>query len=164
MRPKTTVVATVRSVRTSTTDLEAVPVAEGSKRLILHLASDSDTSAKSLVSSLPGHGINHIDTIIANAGSGTTFHTTEETTLAALRSDFEVNTLGPIKLFQAAHPLLKASKKAEFVVISSVLGSITLMDEYPNLSYGVSKAAVNYFVKKVHLEHAEIKTLAIQPG
>jgi norsolorinic acid ketoreductase len=38
------------------------------------------------------------------------------------------------------------------------------MEGTPALSYGASKAAANYFVRKVHFEHKEIATLAIHPG
>ena len=164
LRPNTTVIATVRSDTTPTNDLKALPVAEGSKLIVLILASTSDTLAESVVTSLPALGITHIDTIIANAGSGESFKPVLVTSLSSLRDDFEINTLGPIKLFQAAYPLLKASSKPKFVLISSVLGSIGCMDQLPNLSYGLSKVGANFLIKKVHLEHEDIASLAIHPG
>jgi NAD(P)-dependent dehydrogenase (short-subunit alcohol dehydrogenase family) len=68
----------------------------------------------------------------------------------------QVNVIGPLVLFQASYPLLKASTPApKFVVISSRAGSITLGPTIPGiiLSYGVSKAAVNYLVRKLHFEN-----------
>jgi norsolorinic acid ketoreductase len=164
LRPDTTVVATVRSEATPTDDLKSLPAANGSQVVVLTLSSTSDTSAASLIASLPAHGISHIDTIIANAGSGTSFQPALTATLSSLRDDFEVNTMGPVKLFQASYPLLKESQKAKFVLISSVLGSIGYMDAAPNLSYGVSKVAANFLIKKVHVEHEEIAALAVHPG
>jgi norsolorinic acid ketoreductase len=157
-------VATVRSDATPTDGLRALLAGKGSKLLILPLANDSDTSAATLIAGLPAHGITHIDTVVANAGSGTSFQSALTTSLSSLRDDFEVNTLGPIKLFQAAYPLLEESAGPKFVLMSSALGSITLMEGAPALSYGASKAAANYFVRKVHFEHKEIATLAIHPG
>jgi norsolorinic acid ketoreductase len=164
LRPNTTVVATVRSDTTPTDDLKGLPVTEGSKLIVLALSSSSDTSAASLVASLPTHGITHIDTVVANAGSGLSFRSVLTTPLSSLRNDFEVNTLGPVKLFQEIYPVLKQSENPKFVLISSDLGSIGDMDVAPSLSYGASKAAANYLLRKVHLEHKEISTLAIHPG
>jgi norsolorinic acid ketoreductase len=164
LRSNTTAIATVRSDTTPTDDLKALPAAEGSQLIVLILSSTSDASAAALVAGLPAHGVTHIDTIIANAGSGKTFKPVLATSLSSLRDDFEVNTLGPVKLFQAVYPLLKESSKPKFVVISSALGSIGYMDPSPNLSYGVSKVAVNFLVKKVHVEHENIASLAVHPG
>jgi norsolorinic acid ketoreductase len=164
LRSNTTVIATVRLDTTPTNDLQALPAAEGSQLVILILSSTSDISAIALVASLPAHGVTHIDTIIANAGSGETFKPVLATSLSSLRDDFEVNTLGPVKLFQATYPLLKESSNPKFVVISSALGSIGYMHPSPNLSYGVSKVAVNFLVKKIHIEHENIASLAVHPG
>jgi norsolorinic acid ketoreductase len=164
LRPNTIVVGTVRSDTTPTDELKSLPAAEGSQLVVLTLSSTSDTSADTLMASLPAHGITHIDTIIANAGSGTSFHPILSTTLSSIRDDFEVNTLGPIKLFQASYPLLKESPKPKFVLISSSLGSIGAIEPVPNLSYGVSKAAANFFVKKIQIDHEEIAAVAVHPG
>lgn len=87
--------------------------------------------------------------------------------MQAMRDDFEVNTLGPIKLFQAMHPLLAASQAPKFVLISSSLGAISEMEgAIPTLSYGVSKAGANYAVRKIHFEHEyeNIVSFALHPG
>jgi norsolorinic acid ketoreductase len=34
----------------------------------------------------------------------------------------------------------------------------------PTLAYGISKAGANYFVRKVHFEHAGIVAVAVHPG
>lgn len=34
----------------------------------------------------------------------------------------------------------------------------------PSLAYGVSKAAANYFVRKVHFEEKGIVAMAVHPG
>jgi norsolorinic acid ketoreductase len=50
--------------------------------------------------------------------------------------------------------------------VSSVLGSIGALggEAGPALAYGVSKAAANFFVRKVHFEHEDVVALAIHPG
>jgi norsolorinic acid ketoreductase len=50
--------------------------------------------------------------------------------------------------------------------VSSVLGSIGALggEAGPTLAYGASKAAANFFVRKVHFEHGDVVALAIHPG
>ncbi|EIN04974.1 NAD(P)-binding protein [Punctularia strigosozonata HHB-11173 SS5] len=70
---------------------------------------------------------------------------------------FEVNSIGPLVLFQTAFPLLKASTAdPKFAIISSIAGSIARGTEVPLgfLPYGMSKAAVNYLSKRLHVEYA----------
>lgn len=163
-RPNITVIATIRSSSTDTTALEALPTAANSQLLISTLSSTDDNGATA-ITQLAKQGIKHIDTIVANAGSGDTFHSSLTTPIEELCSNFEVNTSGPIKLFQAAYPLLQKSPNPKFIFISSSLGSIEAMEgNVPSLAYGVSKAAANYFVRKVHFEHEDITAVAIHPG
>lgn len=69
--------------------------------------------------------------------------------------------MGPIRLFKAAVRFLRAEKKGEdegkdrkFVVISSTVGSIGLQGDmnFPLAAYGISKAGVNWWAKKVSVE------------
>ena len=64
----------------------------------------------------------------------------------------QVNTNGPLVLFQATYALLRASAEPKFIVISSAVGSITLGANLPfNIyAYGASKAAVNWVARKLH--------------
>jgi NAD(P)-dependent dehydrogenase (short-subunit alcohol dehydrogenase family) len=67
-----------------------------------------------------------------------------------------VNVVGPLALFQAAYPLLKASTSTpRFVPISSTMGSIELGTKVPTdqMPYGVSKAALNWLTAKLRNEH-----------
>jgi norsolorinic acid ketoreductase len=102
--------------------------------------------------------------VIANAGSGTKFTQTTEAPLCEMRHCFEVNTLGPLKLFQAAWPLLQKSKSPQFVVMSSYLGSIGEAGSAPCAAYGVSKAAVNYLTSKIAKEYPQVIAVAMHPG
>jgi NAD(P)-dependent dehydrogenase (short-subunit alcohol dehydrogenase family) len=63
--------------------------------------------------------------------------------------------IGPLVLFQASYPLLKASTAApKFVIISSRAGSNVIGAAIPGgLSYGASKAAVNFLSRKLHFEN-----------
>jgi NAD(P)-dependent dehydrogenase (short-subunit alcohol dehydrogenase family) len=68
-----------------------------------------------------------------------------------------VNVNGPLVLFQATYPLLRASTPApKFVAVSSVAGSIVAGAPSPfrGTAYGASKAALNFVVRKLRAEHA----------
>ena len=92
------------------------------------------------------------------------------TPLSALRSDYEINTLGPVKLFQACYKLLSRSRSfsgglGKIIVISSVSGSIALQEELGTvLSYGISKVGVNLLVERIHVEHEDVVAVALHPG
>ena len=81
-----------------------------------------------------------------------------------MKDHFDVNVLGPLILFQAMAPLLNAAENPKFMATSSSVGSIAGAIPYPSLSYGVSKAALNYLVMKIHVEHTNITTVALHPG
>jgi norsolorinic acid ketoreductase len=166
LRPHTTVIATIRSLKTSTNDLNALPVAKGSKLLIIPFTlslSSPESSAPALLSTLAENQIPKIDILILNAGLGSSFLPILSTPLPSLIEHFESNTLMPIHLFQALHPLLSIPSKV--ILISSSLGSIADMEgATPTLVYGISKAGANYFVRKVHFEHPSIVAVAIHPG
>ncbi len=52
------------------------------------------------------------------------------------------------------------------MLVSSVLGSIGAQsaEAGPAFSYGLSNAAANFFVRKVHFECERVVTVAIHPG
>jgi norsolorinic acid ketoreductase len=165
-RPSTTVLATIRTTSTSTTDLNALPVVGGSKLIIIPFTlslSSPETSAKDFLTTLAEHKIKQINTIILNAGLGSSFLPILSTSLPSLVEHFESNTLLPIHIFQTLFPLLSTPSKV--ILISSSLGSIKDMEgPAPTLAYGVSKAGANYFVRKTHFEHSGIVAVAVHPG
>ncbi|KAJ7166328.1 hypothetical protein C8R43DRAFT_1232381 [Mycena crocata] len=107
-----------------------------------------------------------LDVIIANAGLGRYQGPVASTPLSEFREHWEVNTLGTVVLFQAAHKLLLASPTGTpiFAYVSSTLGSISAY--IPNLTstYGSSKAAANFLVKAIASEHPTLIAFAIHPG
>lgn len=91
----------------------------------------------------------------STSGSSTGRATIASATLTQLRSDFEINTIGPIVLFQAFESLLSASDAlggAKFIIVSSVLGQITEASDYSYDAYGISKAGANFVAKKLSQE------------
>lgn len=96
-----------------------------------------------------------------------------EQTIESWRKTFDVNVFGLIEVTQAFLPLLRKSKSARVVNVSSRLGSITDQSD-PNSpyfdfkvpAYNVSKAAVNaWTVQLAHeLRGSRIKVNSIHPG
>jgi NAD(P)-dependent dehydrogenase (short-subunit alcohol dehydrogenase family) len=111
-----------------------------------------------------------LDVVIANAATGFGYKSSLETPLQDVQDHFTVNVVGPLALFQATYPLLKASTSTpRFVPISSTMGSIELGTKVPTdqMPYGVSKAALNWLTVKLRNEHqglsesARLSTLVV---
>lgn len=79
-----------------------------------------------------------------------------------LRRQFEVNVFGHLRLTQAILPLLRLSKHARIVNISSIMGKVAM----PTLgAYSMSKHALEAMTDILRLELApEIAVSAIEPG
>lgn len=58
------------------------------------------------------------------------------------------------------------SPKPKFVLLGSQAGSIGDMGKAPApmAAYGSSKVMAHYFVRKIHFEHEDIISFAIEPG
>jgi NAD(P)-dependent dehydrogenase (short-subunit alcohol dehydrogenase family) len=71
----------------------------------------------------------------------------------AARTDFDVNTLGPMRMVQAFESNVERSKQKKIVNVTSFVGSFTM--GFPNetaMNYAASKAALNMY--SVKLSHA----------
>lgn len=193
LRENTIVIATKRAISTDSSGLERLSKAQGSRLIVITLGSDigdgreRKNTADDLVERLKSQGVDRIDTLILNAGAATSFQSVAETSIEELQAHFQINTVWPIRIYQILRPLLLkysssvsnvsdgfiSSKEGEekrfskkVIYISSYLGSIGGMeDSTPSLAYGISKAAGNYFVRKVHFEEGSgFVCLAVHPG
>ncbi|KAI8815070.1 aflatoxin biosynthesis ketoreductase-like protein nor-1 [Cladochytrium replicatum] len=169
-RPGTTVIAGVRDPTKAAKALAALHVATGSRLITVKIDSASETDALDAVNELTTkHGITHIDVLIANAGTGSVDGHAMEITVKSMREYWEVNTLGPLLLFQATWPLLQKGSHPKFIAISTLAGSIGALDSFPislpTGAYGSSKAALNYLVRKIQLDYKDkLIAVAIHPG
>jgi norsolorinic acid ketoreductase len=89
---------------------------------------------------------------------------------------FQVNTLGPLHMYQATYPLLIESRAGnkhsnapvpKFFVTSSALGSMGgFYEKFIVAPYGVSKAAVNYLALSIHHQTKDVGAVVIpyHPG
>jgi NAD(P)-dependent dehydrogenase (short-subunit alcohol dehydrogenase family) len=89
----------------------------------------------------------------------------ENASLETVREAFETNTLGAWRMCQAFIPLLRKSKHARIVNVSSESGSLTVMGG-GTPAYSVSKAALNALTRMLaaELRSSRILVNSICPG
>ncbi|KAK3311771.1 hypothetical protein B0H66DRAFT_546138 [Apodospora peruviana] len=169
-RPSYTVIAAVRDVTSpSSVELSSLPKAADSKLLLIKIDSASDTDAQDAAHTLKQEQeIEHIDTLIANAGICVYNEPAHTVDLKTFREQLEVNVLGAVKLFKAFYELLRSSQKQpKFIAISSLIGStgmVRFTGKHNLASYGTSKAALNHFVRRTYYENDWLVATAIHPG
>ena len=142
-------------------------VGAGSKVITVKLDSTSKSDAKAAVEELKvKYGIEKLDVVIANAGISKNYATVLGSSPEDFLDHFNVNTIGPVLLFQATWSLLDRVEAPKFVVLSSIIGTIGGMEKVPlpAVAYGVSKAAINYVSRKLHFEHEKLIVVPIHPG
>ena len=134
--------------------------------LKLRVDSDADhTAAASQVQAEAGR----VDVLLANAGiaEADAYERTGTQTADKLLQHFQVNTVGPVRLFNAFYALLTSSTNPRFVVLSSLVGSIASQPHLAGFlvaNYGASKAAINFIVQRIHIEQPTITAVPIHPG
>jgi NAD(P)-dependent dehydrogenase (short-subunit alcohol dehydrogenase family) len=121
-----------------------------------------------------GKASEKLDVLVNNAGiSLGGLEPASAARLEDVRAMFEVNTFGPVLVTQACLPLLRKSKSARIVMMSSGLGSLRASVDISNYIWNVgfagycaSKSALNMFTIKLAKELlAEgIKVNAADPG
>ncbi|OGM47985.1 hypothetical protein ABOM_002706 [Aspergillus bombycis] len=172
-QPSTTIIAAVRDPTTKASQaLLDLPKSADSKLIIVKLDSANESDAFAAVNTLKtDHGITSVDTVIANAGISHSGTSISQTTTAATLDHFSINAIAPVTLFQATADLLKASStgRPAFIAISSVIGSIAGMDQMKSFPaamspYGASKAALNWFMRRLHFEEPWLTSFVFHPG
>lgn len=167
-RPNTTVIAAVRDASSEQAkQLHTLSRGGGSHLIIVSLDANSAASAAQAASEIQiHHHINHIDIVIANAGISNSWGPVLEVDESDMYPHFEVNAMGPLRLFQAMAPLLQKARRPKFIYISTQLASIGGIGQTSSMTvaYGVSKAAGNYLVRKIHAENEHLIALSLDPG
>ncbi|KPM36576.1 hypothetical protein AK830_g9994 [Neonectria ditissima] len=171
-KPSTTFIAAVRDLSKSSKALADLPKAEKSRLILVKLDVAIESDPAAAVETLrKEHGIESLDVVVANAGISKDGKPVIESTTSSITEHFAINTIGPVVLFQATAPLLKASKSGRptFVAITSLIGTIggleLLAPLPPTLSpYGASKAALNWFIRRIHFEEDWLLSFVLRPG
>ncbi|PJE95830.1 short-chain dehydrogenase [Streptomyces carminius] len=133
-----------------------------------------DASVAAAVKTIEADG--GLDVLVNNAGieiwapDGEPLGPTE-TTDEVLRSVFETNVFGTVRVTRAFLPLLRRSASPVVVNVSSSLGSLTESTtpgtpehDYPGVAYPASKAAVNMITVKYAKAFPGMRINAVNPG
>ncbi|KAJ0327563.1 hypothetical protein COL5a_005946 [Colletotrichum fioriniae] len=172
-RPSTTIIVGVRDPAAAASKaLYDLPKAEGSKIIVVKIDSSVESDPTAAVATIQKeHGITALDVVIANAGISHTSADIAATSTKVALDHFAVNSVAPLVLFGATKPLLKESKSKNpiFVAISSAIGSNGLAETIfqipsPASPYGASKAALNWFVRRLHFEEPWLTAFVFHPG
>jgi len=167
--PTTLVIAAVRDTAKADQVLELIK--SGVNVKLVQLDSTDDASIAASVPKVQAL-TDHVDLLINNAGI---LPPGDKKPAETTRPDFltvlDVNSAGPLAVFNAYEPLLKAAKGNAVVAnISSTVGSIAhpfgASGEFGagKLAYGVSKAALNYITRALATTYTDITFLALCPG
>jgi len=162
-RPNTIVFAGVRDVSKATA-LNKLAAQHDNLHVIKldsHSVSDAKEAAQYIDKVAGG-----LDVVIANAGVNLNWDPVATVSPESLEEHFRVNTIGPLILFQAVYPVLLKHKTRKVVTVSSLVALLGNMLAEPETSYGVSKVALNFVTKRIHVEHSAEGFIAfpIHPG
>ena len=159
-----TVFATMRGVsgknRAAADELRAWAEAGGHAVHVLELDVTDDASVDAAAQKATADA--PLDTVINNAGVGT-FGIAEGFSTDQLRTVFDVNVLGPLRVNRAVLPSMRKAGKGHIVFVSSGLGRVTMPFLGP---YGATKYAVEALgdASAMELSPLGIKTTIVQPG
>lgn len=126
-----------------------------------------DVSDAAAVAALPGRlQGRRIDVLVLNAGIFTneTLDAMDADAFARIQRQFEVNTLGPLRVAAALQPLLADGGKVG--IITSRMGSVADNGSGAYYGYRASKAAVNAIGKSLAVDLAprNIAVFLLHPG
>jgi len=134
------------------------------QELGVHIVDGIDVSADGSVQTLAaGLGETKIDTLINNAGI-LSRQSLDQLDWDAMRRQFEVNSLGPLRVTYALQAMLNPG--ARVAILTSRMGSVADNTSGGNYGYRMSKAAVNIAgVSLAHdLKSRGIAVVLLHPG
>ncbi|KAL6355412.1 hypothetical protein LRP88_11001 [Fusarium phalaenopsidis] len=162
-RPSVTVVASVRNDDAATSlksDTDSVTKGENTSLIIVKLDFSNALAPEQIRDAFT---VDHIDILINNAAFSPSMTLAAETTADNLRAAFEINTIGPLTVFQGLWPLLRKSTAPKVINVTSSVGCITIQ-EGPGGAYGPSKAALNWLTRALHMQNQGLVAVALHPG
>ncbi|RAK95417.1 NAD(P)-binding protein [Aspergillus ibericus CBS 121593] len=172
LRPNHTIIGTVRTSPPATSPLYTLPTHPTTTLHLLPLELTTPNAYTTLHTTLTTTlNIPYLDTVICNAGICPPEGTPYTVPISDISAAFEVNTLGPIRLFQSLRGLLvKGSEKGRVVKWVNVgtgaasLGLFGVTRVGWNTAYGVSKVGVNWVTLAMHDEEPWLVTFVVHPG
>ncbi|KAJ4328085.1 hypothetical protein N0V84_001453 [Fusarium piperis] len=162
-RPSVTVAATVRNDDAATSlksDTTSVTKGDNSSLVIVKLDFSNALAPDKIRDAFT---VDHVDILINNAAFSPSMTLAADTPTDNLRAAFEINTIGPLTVFQGLWPLLQKSAAPKVIKITSSVGCITIQ-EGPGGAYGPSKAALNWLTRALHMQNEGLVAVALHPG
>lgn len=156
------VVATARRPQEAT-DLGGIAAASDGRVRVLPCSVESDESVGLLADGL---GDVAIDVLVNNAAIGGADAGLEGLDLADVVRHFEVNAVGPLRLFRALLPRMRMSRLRRVVHVSTLMASLGDNTSGGWWSYRISKAALNMAVRNLAEEYGRegFVHVAMHPG
>jgi NAD(P)-dependent dehydrogenase (short-subunit alcohol dehydrogenase family) len=112
-----------------------------------------------------------LDILINNAGILGDVTPPEEMTVEQIRTVYETNVFGVVRVTNAFLPVLRTSAEPSVINVTSGLGSFTLIhdsdrveSQYPLAAYGSSKTAVTMLTMQYAKTTPDIRFNAVDPG
>jgi NAD(P)-dependent dehydrogenase (short-subunit alcohol dehydrogenase family) len=144
----------------------------GARMVVLDVTDDGSVEAAAKTIEAEGG----LDVLINNAGiegrgEGNAIVGAAETTADMMRTLFETNVFGVVRVTRAFLPLLRRSPAPVVVNVSSGLASLTRVTAkgtptygYPGVAYPASKTAVNMITVQYAKAFPEMRINAVEPG
>ncbi len=159
LRSNHTVIGAVRDpADANAQELQKLPTGDGSRLIVVKIDSKAYGDPTEAVKTIEAAGVRYIDVVVANAGGNRDKITPlDDISTEEVLDLFELNTVGPLALFQAVKPLLQKSKTPKWASVSSAAGSITKLEVYRAHvapAYGIAKAGLNWWT--VYASHSAL--------
>ncbi len=82
----------------------------------------------------------------------------------AIQESFNINTLGPIRVYQACRDNLLNAESPKHILTTSKMGSLSDNTSGRAYAYRMSKAAVNMFIRSLSKDDDKVVSVAMHPG
>lgn len=144
----------------------------GARPLVLDVTDDASVAAAAKTVEAGGG----LDVLVNNAGvegrgAGNSVLAAADTTADVMRTLFETNVFGLVRVTHAFLPLLRRSAAPVVVNVSSGLASLTGLSDptspgygYPGIAYPASKTAVNAITVQYAKAFPDMRVNAVEPG
>ncbi|WP_411115180.1 SDR family NAD(P)-dependent oxidoreductase [Streptomyces sp. 029-5] len=139
----------------------------GARTVVLDVTDDASVAAAARAIEADGG----LDVLVNNAGIERNETGAAEVTAEALRTTFDTNVFGVVRVTHAFLPLLRRSAAPVVVNVSSGLASKTLVSTvgtptyaYPGVAYPASKAALNMITVQYAKALPDMRINAVEPG
>jgi NAD(P)-dependent dehydrogenase (short-subunit alcohol dehydrogenase family) len=136
----------------------------GARHVVLDVTDDASVEAAARTVAAATGGA--LDVLINNAGILGSMGPADEINAADVRSVYDVNVLGPVRVLHVFLPLLRRSGSPVVVNVSSGLGSMYHTTDPDPLfpPYSSSKAALNMLTIQWARAFPDIRIYAVDPG